>query len=137
MVVRDQGGKILSVREADPRVHGKLNFPGGHVEGPESVCECAMRELREETGIDLVPIGVLGVYVQGDGIYFVFHVRAAFTETTPGQDILSCEWLTPEQVLSIPDSEILRPSRLRSVVADLVAGIDYPIELVRDLSGGE
>ena len=33
VVVRGRGGKILLVREADPRVRGALNLPGGHVEG--------------------------------------------------------------------------------------------------------
>jgi ADP-ribose pyrophosphatase YjhB (NUDIX family) len=133
MVVRDQGGKILFVREADPRVHGKLNLPGGHVEGCESVCQCAIRELREETGIDLVPARLLGVYVQGDGVYFVFQGRAASTEAIPGQDILSCEWLTAEQLSAVPDSEMLQPTRLRAIVADVVAGRSYPVELVRAL----
>jgi 8-oxo-dGTP pyrophosphatase MutT (NUDIX family) len=99
--------------------------------------QCAKRELREETGIEVTPSGLVGVYEQGDGIYFVFHGLADSTETTPGRDILSCEWLTPEELSAVPDSEILRPSRLRSVVGDMVAGITFPVEVVRSLSAAQ
>lgn len=83
------------------------------------------------------PSGLVGVYEQGDGIYFVFHGRADSTDTTPGSDILSCEWLTVEELAAVSDSELLRPSRLRSVLGDVVAGIRWPVDVVRSLSAAE
>ncbi|MCP4643780.1 MAG: NUDIX hydrolase [bacterium] len=65
VVVVNDAGEILLVREGDVRVHGKYNLPGGHSEDGESALDCARRELREETGLDLVPSGLLGVYRQG------------------------------------------------------------------------
>ena len=49
-VVR-RGGKILLVQRSKPPGIGKWGFPGGHLELGETVSECAVRELREETGI--------------------------------------------------------------------------------------
>jgi 8-oxo-dGTP pyrophosphatase MutT (NUDIX family) len=42
--------KYLLVRG---RTGGKWSFPKGHMEGSETALECALRELREETGIRL------------------------------------------------------------------------------------
>ena len=137
MVICDPDGRILLIREADPRVHGKVNFPGGHLEDGESAVECAVRELRDEPGLTVIPSGLLGAYLQGDGINFVFHGHSNVTTTRPGQDILLCKWLTPEEVLALPDSDILRPRKLRIIVADLLSGRTYSNELIRNLEQEE
>lgn len=36
--------------------HGHIDFPKGHIEENESLTECALRELKEETGIDQVKL---------------------------------------------------------------------------------
>lgn len=37
---------------------GKWLQPGGHIEGDESPIDTARREVREETGIEFIPIGI-------------------------------------------------------------------------------
>ena len=137
IVARDPDGRILLIREADPRVHGKVNLPGGHLEDGESVVDCVTRELREETGLTVIPSGLLGIYLQGDGIDFVFHGHSDVTTTKPGQDILLCEWLTPEEIAGLPDSDILRPRKLRAIVADMLLGHTYSNELIRNVEQEE
>jgi len=114
------------VREADPRVRGKLNLPGGHLDQGESLIGCAKRELREETGLHLDLSGLLDVYMQGTGIHFVFVAEAPVTDATPGGDILSCEWLSPEESLALPEVDILRPKKLRAIVTDFLADRTTP-----------
>ena len=50
-VVAEKDGKVLLVQERGTRRYG---LPGGGIEGRESVIEAACREIREETGLNVV-----------------------------------------------------------------------------------
>ncbi|MCB8878243.1 NUDIX hydrolase [Acidisoma silvae] len=50
VVVR--GNEVLLVRRANSPDIGRWGFPGGKTELGETIQACAMRELREETGIE-------------------------------------------------------------------------------------
>lgn len=67
VVIKDQ--KVLLVkRGAEPKV-GLWCLPGGFMEVDETPQECAIRELREETGITAIEYSLLGLYSQKDGRY--------------------------------------------------------------------
>ena len=132
-VVVGPESKVLLVREADRRAYGKINLPGGHLENGESVVACAIREVQEETGLAVTPSGFLGAYLQGDLANFVFMATCTATATRPGHDILSCEWLAPQEILAIPESNVIRPRKLRTIIQDLMSGRCYPNEVVRAL----
>ena len=56
----DEGGEILLVRFVVPREGGEFVFwalPGGEIEAGESEVEAAVREVREELGLELVVSG--------------------------------------------------------------------------------
>jgi 8-oxo-dGTP pyrophosphatase MutT (NUDIX family) len=133
IVVCDPDGRILFIGEADPRVRGKINLPGGHLENGETVVECAVRELTKETGLTAMPSGLIGVYWQGDGICFVFCGHSDVTITEPGKDILNCEWLTLEEAIALSDSDVIRPKKLRMIMADIQSGRSYSNDLMRNM----
>jgi ADP-ribose pyrophosphatase YjhB (NUDIX family) len=58
-VVRDERGRILLVRRRDT---GEWGFPAGAVELGESVLDCCKREVREETGLDVITAVPVAVY---------------------------------------------------------------------------
>ena len=58
VVVNDDGG-ILLQRRTD---NNKWALPGGVMEIGESIADCARREVREETGLDVELLGIVGVY---------------------------------------------------------------------------
>ncbi len=134
VVVRDAAGRVLIVREADPRVRGKVNLPGGHMGPDESAEDCALRELREETGLTAELLGIVGAYTNPGGVNFIFLGQAAATNTTPGHDILACEWLSPDEIASLPDEQFLRPKKFRKIMADVRAGRLYPPDVVQRLA---
>jgi len=56
----DEAGLILLVRFAVPRAEGEFVFwalPGGEIEAGETETEAAVREMREELGMELVVTG--------------------------------------------------------------------------------
>jgi len=57
--VRDEAGRILLIRRAD---NGRWCLPGGHVDPGESAAEACIREVREETGLEVEVTRLIGVY---------------------------------------------------------------------------
>ncbi|CCV63626.1 MutT/nudix family protein [Alteracholeplasma palmae J233] len=57
--IRNSKGEILLQRRKDKNVWG---FPGGAIELGESAKEAVIREIKEETGLDIIPRKMIGVY---------------------------------------------------------------------------
>ena len=58
-VVRDEDGRVLLIRRSD---NGRWAFPSGTMELGETVRDCAIRELREETGLVAGAVTPFGLY---------------------------------------------------------------------------
>ncbi len=73
VVLRD--GEILLVRRANSPGAGKWSVPGGLLRLGETLYEAAVRELREETGLEGVARGVVDVaeYIEEKGGRVRFH----------------------------------------------------------------
>ena len=59
VVVVDDDGRILLHRRTD---NNQWALPGGVMEIGESIADCARREVREETGLSVELLGVVGIY---------------------------------------------------------------------------
>lgn len=60
VVVND--GRVLLVRRGQEPLKGKWSLPGGLVELGENLTQALRRELKEETGLDVEPVQVIGVF---------------------------------------------------------------------------
>jgi 8-oxo-dGTP pyrophosphatase MutT (NUDIX family) len=59
VVIEDDQGRILLEQRCD---NGMWGLPGGGIEPGESILDTAVREVKEETGLDIRIKGLLGVY---------------------------------------------------------------------------
>jgi ADP-ribose pyrophosphatase YjhB (NUDIX family) len=118
-VVTDESGRILLQRRRD---NDKWALPGGVMELGESLSDCAVREVKEETGLDVKVTGIVGTYsdpkhvfAYDDGevrqefsICFVAHVTGG--QIASSDESHEVEWFEPSQVdeLDMVDSIRLR-----------------------------
>lgn len=72
-MVYDNSGYILVQDRKNPDWPG-ITFPGGHVEEGESFCASVIREVKEETGLDVenpILCGIKQFTTSKDGRYVV------------------------------------------------------------------
>jgi ADP-ribose pyrophosphatase YjhB (NUDIX family) len=103
-VVRD--GKVLFVRRNYEPSKGTWTLPGGFAEHTETLDEAVKRELREETGIEVEVLGVVGVrtrYTEKHGAVLVIF-RCALVAGEPQADdyeISAAEFFDAEQIKTL------------------------------------
>lgn len=82
---------LLIRRGTQPRL-GEWSLPGGRIEPGERAVDAALRELKEETGVDAVITGLVdvvdGIFPEHDRHYVMidFRVEWAGGEPTAGDD---------------------------------------------------
>jgi 8-oxo-dGTP diphosphatase len=57
-----ENARVVLVKRAHPPLQAEWSIPGGVLEVGELVREAAIREAREETGLTVEPVELLGVY---------------------------------------------------------------------------
>ena len=105
ILVRKGGQYLLIKRAADPDA-GLWSIPGGLVEVGERAADAAVREAREETGLDVEVFKILGVVdkivQEGGRIKFHFVIVDYLAESRGGaleasSDALDAVWVEAEE----------------------------------------
>jgi len=91
VVVRNEKGELLLVKRNDPPSIGEWCLPGGFIEMGETAREGALRELKEETGLEGEIVRVIDVATRvngywGDVILIGFEVNVVGGELSPSDD---------------------------------------------------
>ena len=89
-MVYDGNGDVLVQNKINPDWHG-MTFPGGHVEYGESFAQSVIREIKEETGLDIVNPVLCGVkqFLKLDGtryIVFLYKTNRYSGELKPSKE---------------------------------------------------
>jgi N-acetylglutamate synthase-like GNAT family acetyltransferase/ADP-ribose pyrophosphatase YjhB (NUDIX family) len=93
VLIVDEAGRFLLVRERHA-----WSLPGGHAEDKESFEQTAVREVREETGVEARIRGTIGSYDLGHLVVHVF--RGEITEGLPHKtaSVLEVGWFPPDEI---------------------------------------
>ncbi|MBF6467039.1 NUDIX domain-containing protein [Nocardia beijingensis] len=109
-LVRDEYGRILMIHRTD---NDKYSIPGGGQEVGETVSAAVVREVHEETGIDVEVTGIIGVFSDPDHViaYDDGEVRQEFSicfsakpiggETRPSAESKEVRWVAPQALAAL------------------------------------
>jgi len=99
VIFRDDGA-VLVVRRAKPPAEGSWTLPGGRVEDGETLEHAVVREVREETSLEVVVTKELETLVlEREGFSYRitdFSCRRVSGELRAGDDASSARWVLPQ-----------------------------------------
>lgn len=97
--------EVIVIVPARSRDEGVLALPKGHPDGDETPLEAAVREVREETGVEAEPVELLGeisyTYTRRGGpvdkrvVFYLFEYRSG--ELSPDHEIARACWMPLEE----------------------------------------
>ncbi len=122
-VVVDGARRVLLVLRRRPPAQGEWSLPGGHVEPGESPEEAVVREVREETALDVRIVAPLGVVVIArGGLRYAIHEYLAVPRDAAaplaGDDAADARWAARRELDGL------------GVRADAIAVVDEALALL-------
>ncbi len=108
-------GRVLIVRRARPPAHGLYTLPGGGVELGETLQEAIVREVREETGLAIAPLGLVGFReaiardaagrIERHFVILPFAARWVGGEIALNEELAEADWRKPDQLAGLKTTE--------------------------------
>jgi ADP-ribose pyrophosphatase YjhB (NUDIX family) len=120
-VITDDHGRALLIQRRD---NHRWEPPGGVLELAESIHDGLRREVREETGLDVEPITLTGVYknLTRGIVALVFRCKVTGGDLTINDEVADFRWASGADVASLMTEayavrvlDALRPEPIASV----------------------
>ena len=127
-----RNGRVLIVRRARPPAHGLYTLPGGGVELGETLEGAIIREVREETGLEIAPLTLVGFReaiardaagrVERHFVILPFAARWVGGEIALSDELAEAHWRKPDELAGLKTTDGL---------AEIVAAAVERIALAR------
>ena len=108
-------GRVLIVRRARPPAHGIYTLPGGGVELGETLEEAVIREVQEETALDVEPVALAGYRqaiardaegrVERHFVILPFAARWLAGEVSLNEELAEAHWLKPTELSGLKTTD--------------------------------
>lgn len=125
----DGKGRFLLQKRSESKKFrpGQWEVIMGHVLAGETAMECALREIREELGVELAPEEFIKLYrwVDWDSSMHtdIFFVRANLDESTltlQKDEVAGIQWVSKEEMLRFVREMDYRPQQYKTIVAQYI-----------------
>ncbi|WP_440876755.1 NUDIX hydrolase [Thalassotalea sp. PLHSN55] len=128
--------KFLLVEEIE---HNQLvlNQPAGHVEANESLLSAIKREVFEETGLQLSPAYLCGIYYMYRAdislhflrFCYVFELDSFEMATPQDDEIVATHWLTLDDIIA--QNTRHRSDMVQQCINDYLSGVNIPLSSIK------
>ena len=123
VVLLSSDGKLVLARRGPKPAIGRWSFPSGYVDRGEVIEGAAVREVKEETGLDAQLEGLVGVYSSADSpvVLAAYSARVVGGSLRAGGDVEDVALFPPDRLPPLPfthDDQIHRDWRARECDRD-------------------
>lgn len=136
--IEDEQGKLLLVRQAVESKGYKWGPPAGGMKAYEDPTTTALRETREEIGVEVELVDLIGIYTacrgaNASGISFNFRGKILGGEIKTAKDeIMNYRYFTPEEIQTLIEKKMLyKPEYNIPSIKDWLRGCSYPLDVVK------
>lgn len=107
-------GRLLMVQRVRPPYAGMWSLPGGKLDLGETLESALIREMREETGLDIAVSGYAGllesIYPDNSNNHYVildYFIKVLGGTLHPADDAADARWFELEEIPTIPTTPML------------------------------
>ena len=104
-VVCLRGGQVLLIRRGKAPLKGEWSLPGGRMEMGEGVARTALRELKEEAGVEARLLGLIDVvdhfHDGGQAVLIDYAARWIAGEPTAGDDADEARFFAASEAMAL------------------------------------
>ena len=121
-----RGDEVLIIKRGKPPFMGAWSIPGGGLEYGEILEDAARREVREETGLEIQIVGLLGAYdgllsdAHGGGfkshtVIIDYVAEWVSGEPEAGDDAVEAEFVSMDEAISRLSWDVTRQAIVKAV----------------------
>lgn len=111
-ITHDPAGRLVLIRRGNAPGRGLWTIPGGRVEPGETDKQAIIREMLEETGLDVIPGTLTGTLVRGPYAIYDYACTVAGGTLRAGDDATDARWVDHAGFLELHQAGALTESLL-------------------------